>query len=124
MRLKVKDIQKVRDEILMKQEGKCAICSIQLGGEQKACLDHNHQTGAIRSVLCQNCNGIEGKIYNLCRRGKRERTPFDYLNTILGYWTIHNSEPNKLIHPKHKTTNEKRLARNAKARKKRKIRLE
>ena len=123
MRLKVKDIQKVRDEILTKQEGKCAICSIQLGCEQKACLDHNHQTGAIRSVLCQNCNGIEGKIYNLCRRGKRERTPFDYLNTILGYWTIHNSEPNKLIHPKHKTADEKRLARNAKARKKRKIRL-
>ena len=50
------DYQKLYDE----QNGVCAICGgIQTGrGRAKNTLavDHNHETGAIRGLLCTNCN--------------------------------------------------------------------
>lgn len=36
------------------QEGKCACCSTQLAS--RAALDHCHDTGAVRGILCGNCN--------------------------------------------------------------------
>ncbi|HFC47216.1 MAG TPA: hypothetical protein ENJ63_04965 [Dissulfuribacter thermophilus] len=46
-----------------KQSGKCAICGVSFGGRDEngnvpssANLDHNHQTGQLRGVLCGNCN--------------------------------------------------------------------
>lgn len=76
-------------------------------------------TGNIREVLCRNCNGIEGKIFNLANRAKRDGTPAWWLKRLLDYWIKHLEEPSGVYHPTHKTTDEKRLARNAKARKKR-----
>lgn len=45
------------------QDGCCAICNtpILLFGDlttkyQIACVDHNHQTGAVRGLLCNKCN--------------------------------------------------------------------
>lgn len=35
------------------QKGKCAICKRKLN---KACSDHNHETGKWRGLLCDNCN--------------------------------------------------------------------
>jgi hypothetical protein len=35
--------------------GRCEICDVQLP-IGKACLDHCHQTGEIRGVLCHRCN--------------------------------------------------------------------
>lgn len=46
-----------RDELLKKQEGKCAICSTSLketGGSTHT--DHCHTTGKVRGILCTNCN--------------------------------------------------------------------
>lgn len=36
-------------------EGKCAICSIERSGKNHA-LDHDHKTGKLRGILCNNCN--------------------------------------------------------------------
>ena len=36
----------------------CAICGT---GNQKLCVDHNHQTGEIRGLLCNSCNSGLGK---------------------------------------------------------------
>ena len=39
------------------QDGKCGICSNEMDFLAKAtCLDHSHNTGMIRGVLCQRCN--------------------------------------------------------------------
>jgi Recombination endonuclease VII len=122
MRIKISDIPVFRNKIAQEQGGKCWLCKIDLN-TVVPCLDHDHQTGRIRGVLCQNCNGIEGKINNLARRAKRNKTKDDFLEAVLRYWAwfspishAYRSE----IHPTHKTEDEKRLRRNKKARERRK----
>jgi len=41
--------------MLQGQDGKCAICG-QPPIKRQLCVDHNHQTNAIRGLLCRNCN--------------------------------------------------------------------
>ena len=44
-------------ELYRKQGGKCAICGIpQLECEKALSVDHNHETGQIRGLLCNRCN--------------------------------------------------------------------
>jgi hypothetical protein len=45
-------------ELLVKQNGECAICgasSADAAGS-KLCVDHDHSTGEIRGLLCRRCN--------------------------------------------------------------------
>jgi len=46
------------------QEGKCAICknfiSIEVKGSNPAVVDHSHQTGKVRKLLCGSCNKLLG----------------------------------------------------------------
>src|ERR1035437_595706 len=44
------------NEILIKQEYKCAICGNIKNGNRRMCVDHNHSTGEIRGLLCSRCN--------------------------------------------------------------------
>ena len=119
MKLKVKDIPALRDKIAVSQNGNCWLCKIDLRCVT-ACLDHDHETGLIRGVLCQNCNGIEGKISNLARRAKRQRTKAEFVASVLAYWDCFAEAPRVEIHPTHKTADEKRLRRNKKAKERRK----
>lgn len=121
MRLKTKDIPILREKIAISQDGKCWICKIDLRCVT-ACLDHDHAIGSgrIRSVLCGNCNGLEGRVFGLARRGKRQRTEVDFVKSIVAYWEYHAQNPRAEIHPNHKTADEKRLRRNKKARERRK----
>lgn len=116
--LKVAEIAEVREGILLEQGRRCAICMDPLS-PFVAQLDHNHTTGVIRGVLCRNCNGLEGKIKNLCNRGKRKYTIMWFLTRISSYWAKHEEPQTELLHPTYKTPDEKRLKINAKARKKR-----
>jgi hypothetical protein len=40
------------------QNGVCAICSLPQNStrNQRLCVDHDHDTGAIRGLLCDTCN--------------------------------------------------------------------
>ena len=45
------------------QEGKCAICRTPYPpGYISLCVDHDHQTGKIRGILCHTCNLAVGNI--------------------------------------------------------------
>ncbi len=119
MRIKISEIPAYRDKYIIDQKGKCWLCEIDLS-KVTPCLDHDHETGFLRGVLCQNCNGIEGKIHNLARRAKRDKTKYDFVNKVLSYWNHFSACQRKEIHPTHKTPDEKRLRRNKKARERRK----
>lgn len=46
------------DELLQKQGGVCAICNRVHKSSRRLCVDHNHKTGKVRGLLCNNCNQI------------------------------------------------------------------
>ena len=51
------------DSLLEEQGSKCAICGSSEAGAWGGSLpvDHDHETGAVRGLLCHNCNGGLGQ---------------------------------------------------------------
>lgn len=49
------------------QDGKCAIClrPLETVNARVLCVDHCHETGRVRGLLCRMCNTIEGFIRRL-----------------------------------------------------------
>lgn len=66
------------DEMLQQQGGVCAICGMdepnqhgRTGTKFKLSIDHDHETGAVRSLLCQKCNraiGLLGDSHELVQK--------------------------------------------------------
>lgn len=117
-RLLTKEIPIATRSLLLRQGEQCALCKQKLT-LATACLDHDHKTGLIRGVLCRNCNGIEGKIHNLVTRARRGAAHKDWLGALILYWIHHETDRTRLFHPTHKDEDEKREARNKKARQRR-----
>jgi len=117
-KLKRSEIPIATQALLKKQGYQCPLCggSLKAGAKKDPVLDHDHTTGAIRDVLCRNCNGIEGKIYNLVRRAQNGLAYVAWIARLSEYWERHKVNQHNLIHPTHLTEEEKRLQRNAKAR--------
>jgi hypothetical protein len=81
-------------------------------------LDHDHATGAIRATLHRSCNALLGKIENNYKRyGVASLAAF--CNGASAYLQAHVTNRTGLFHPSHKTDDEKRIKRNASARKRR-----
>ena len=122
-------VPKARDILLAKQNYKCLLCGVDFReqtikgrkrvAKYKPCLDHCHTHGYVRGVLCTNCNGREGEIWNRAQRCKRAGTAAEWTQRLVEYWLKHETPQTAYIHPDHKSEDEKRLARNAAERKKR-----
>lgn len=101
-----------------KQDGKCPLCDkdIDLTIKGEGVIDHDHDSGEIRGVLHRSCNAAEGKIANAAARwGAKSASYADviaYLRRVVQYL---ESPGVGLIYPMHKTADEKRVERNAKA---------
>lgn len=119
MKIKRSDIPILKLRLLREQNNRCSLCGVYMEIKD-ACLDHCHVTGNVRAVLCRNCNGIEGKVFNLANRAKRDATPLHWIHSLVDYWTKYINEPTGIYHPLHKTPDEKRELRNKRARETRK----
>ena len=66
------------EQMLDAQDARCAICSTtEPGGRHDGfVVDHDHSTGAVRSLLCSNCNAAIGL---LCEDPAVLRSAIDYL---------------------------------------------
>ncbi|KKL68387.1 hypothetical protein LCGC14_2125490 [marine sediment metagenome] len=47
-----------RDQLLMRQKGRCSLCHVRFGQlhKLKPVIDHNHKTGKIRGLIHRQCN--------------------------------------------------------------------
>lgn len=48
--------KKLYDEMFANQNGKCAICALDLNLQKEVHIDHCHTTGKVRGILCGKCN--------------------------------------------------------------------
>jgi hypothetical protein len=46
--------------MLKKQNHKCGVCGTELMVDKSTCVDHCHTTGAVRGIVCTNCNLLLG----------------------------------------------------------------
>lgn len=106
-KLKHKEIADYRLNQLLLQKGCCALCQQPIIDD--AVLDHDHKSGKLRQVLHRGCNAMLGKIEN---NMPRDRINLDRLEAfaknLVRY--IDSAYPD-IIHPTHKTLEEKRAAR-------------
>ena len=114
-RLKTTQVAGVREELRVAQGCRCGLCKLQLGPEESV-LDHDHSTGAVRGALHRSCNALLGKVENNFRRyGVKNLAA--WASGLTAYLQHHLVNRTGLLHPTYKSDEEKRLARNAKARK-------
>lgn len=59
------------NQMLVEQEYKCLICASDLKSDRNTCVDHNHSTGAVRGLLCRQCNRTLGLLKDCQKTLKR-----------------------------------------------------
>ncbi|XGI80677.1 endonuclease VII domain-containing protein [Enterobacter hormaechei] len=74
------------DEMFEKQNGLCAICKqpetckSSGGGVKRLAVDHNHESGKVRSLLCTACNQGLGQF----------KDNISYLSNAITYLNVHH----------------------------------
>jgi len=114
-KLRPKDIKATREQILAEQNGLCAICC-ELVKPEEAVLDHDHKSGYIRAVLHRGCNAYIGHMEN---NMARNRISSNRLNQILTNFQYYINTHRLLVHPTHKTPEERKERAKKRARAKR-----
>jgi len=72
-------LTKAELELLLAQHEVCAICETDDWGKKGPQVDHDHVTGRVRGVLCNNCNNGLGRFADDPMRLKRA---IEYLSTM------------------------------------------
>ena len=113
MKLERKHLAEYRERQLEKQMGFDPITGTKITAPT---LDHDHESGHCRKVLQREVNSAEGKMYNAWKRYIRHLgIPFTAF--LMGLVRYHQTDfTANPIHPEHKTSEEKRIRRNKKAR--------
>lgn len=116
-KLKAKEIKEVKLMLIEEQGGVCPLCLIPFSQlpSRDWCLDHDHKTGAVRGVLCRNCNGNEGRILKRVTMSSRGKPILHWLSRLYHYLDTHKVNKTGLLHPTFKTPAEKRAATARKA---------
>lgn len=115
-RITAREIPILRAKLQKKQKNRCLICRRDLR-RLIAVLDHCHKTGYIRGVLCNNCNGIEGKISGLLNRLDVGKIGFDQVIINMAALRHPDKLKTKWIHPHAETLVEQKNRRLKRAKK-------
>ena len=117
LKLKASELAEFRHNQLLVQGGRCALCLRPILDPAESVADHCHTTGEIRGILHRGCNSMLGKFENHMRIAKLTtvQAAHAWATRLVPY--LHRREYTGAVYPTHKTAEEKRLARNAKARK-------
>lgn len=110
------ELASIRDQLVKKQGGKCAVCNEPFTKRDGPCVDHCHNTGYIRGALHRSCNQAEGRIKSKANLGHKGVSSPDYVIGLGKYLEKHQAPQYNLIHPTHMTEEQKRVQRNKKAR--------
>jgi hypothetical protein len=118
---KLSDLPKIRQELIVKQNGLCPICGKDLTrvATKNLVVDHDHSTGVIRAVLHRGCNGLEGKVLRFLTTWGKAKTKLEVIGTLkrlINFWELYSTPQTDWIYYNHKTAAEKRAAYNAKRR--------
>ena len=108
--IKQKDIKKVRNELLIKQNNICPICNREV---VNPCLDHFHTkringTGLCRGVICSSCNIFLGKIENNINRC---RIKYDMLSDVLKNISEYINTSTNYMHPSEIKNKKEKLSK-------------
>ena len=106
MRLKPLEVKPYRLRLLKEQKGVCPMCKTEVQSGQDT-LDHCHNTGHVRRVLCRNCNQIEGRILAWVK--KAYCTPEVFLANLALYWE--DDYTRNPYHPNHRSDIEKEITK-------------
>lgn len=108
-------VKTVRQAQIVSQRNLCALCQLP-GVANDPVLDHCHTTGAVRGTLHRSCNSLLGKVENNhARFGVSKEKLSTFLHGAAKYLQLHTTNITGMLHPTHKSDDEKRLARNLKA---------
>jgi len=117
MKLLAKNLKQHRLDLLATQGYRCALCGCECSIDQ-AVLDHCHRYGHVRAVLHRSCNAALGHIENN-RFGVKDMRAF--MSGVLSYLDTHKYAQDSLIHPAHKTVDERKALAKKRAARKRKL---
>ena len=101
MKLKTTQVKPYREKMLAAQNYKCGLCGLPI--TDNPVLDHDHKTGAIRSVLHNACNRFEGIIVHWAKRTGVQVDLETYLLSLIEYHKLHAVNQTGDIHPSHLT---------------------
>lgn len=110
-RITQREIKELREKYLQLQNNLCALCKDYLDSSE-AVLDHDHQSGQLRGVLHRGCNVMEGVISN---NMKRNRIDEIRLASILAHLQDYQKDLKDLLHPTHRTPEERKKRAKARA---------
>lgn len=111
-----------KKELMAAQGNKCPLCggSLLAITSSNRVLDHDHDTGYCRAVVCRGCNGAEGKVKSVVegygKAGNSLYHRIQFLKRLIEYWDLHKTPQTGVIYHKHKSAAELREAANKKAR--------
>jgi len=95
-KLKYREIAVVREQ-LHSEDPVCSLCEREI--TEDPCLDHCHDTGHVRNVLCRVCNSMLGKIENAAKRVGKGVNPITFIANCLEY--VQQDYSHMPIHAKH-----------------------
>lgn len=72
-------------QMLADQGGGCAICGREAWGVRPLAVDHCHESGRVRAILCMTCNRMLGSYEVFRERAEEFLAKYGRGNPLLGY---------------------------------------